>query len=106
VNTRQRQRRRLIPKESAIESYLRDKVEALGGLCIKFRDLGRRGAPDRLVVLSGHPTLFVEMKRPGLGRLADEQARYHQRLRERGQHVWTLWSKADVDDFINEVTLT
>lgn len=99
-------RRKLVPRESVIEDHLRDKVLSLDGLCIKFVDPGQRGAPDRLVVFPGMPTFYVELKRPHLGRLDDAQKRYHARLRARGQRVWTLWSKEEVDAFIAEVTLT
>jgi len=99
-------RRKLVPRESVIEDHLLLRVAALDGLCIKFVDPGQRGAPDRLVVLPGIPTLYVELKRPHLGRLDSWQERYHARLRARGQRVWVLWSKEDVDAFITEVTLT
>jgi hypothetical protein len=99
-------RRKLVPRESVIENHLRDRVLSLGGLCIKFVDPGQRGAPDRLVVLPGMDTLYVELKRPHLGVLDEAQKRYHSRLRTRGQRVWVLWSKEDVDAFIAEVTLT
>jgi hypothetical protein len=95
------------PLEITVESYLRDRVLTLNGLCIKFADPAQRGAPDRIVILPGYPTFYVELKRPGrMGRLSEAQKRYHQRLRDRGQRVWTLWSKEDVDAFILEVTLT
>jgi hypothetical protein len=93
-------------REAVIEGYLRGRVLALDGLCIKFADAGHRGAPDRLVVLHGKPTYYVEMKRQSDGKLSVPQQRYHERLRARGQRVWVLWSTTDVDDFINEVTLT
>jgi hypothetical protein len=99
-------RRKLVPRESVIEDYLRERVLALDGLCIKFVDPGQRGAPDRLVVLPQFPTLYVELKRPHLGVLDEAQKRYHARLRSRGQQVWVLWSKEEVDAFIAEVTLT
>jgi hypothetical protein len=99
-------RRKLVPRESVIEGHLRDRVMALGGLCIKFVDPGQRGAPDRLVVFPGMPTLYVELKRPHLGVLDEAQKRYHERLRVRGQSVWVLWSKEEVDAFIAEATLT
>lgn len=95
-----------LPREASVEDYLVERVEAAGGLCIKFIDAAQRGAPDRLVILPGRPTFFVELKRPVRGRLEDHQKRYHQRLRDRGQRVWTLWSKADVDAFMIEVELT
>lgn len=78
----------------------------LDGLCMKFLDPGQRGAPDRLVVLPERSTFYVELKRPKFGKLSDAQKRYHQRLRDRGQRVWILWSKDEVDAFIAEVTLT
>jgi hypothetical protein len=99
-------RRKLVPREAVIENHLREQIEARNGLCIKFMDPGQNGAPDRLVVLHGHPTYYVELKRPHLGVLEDSQKRYHQRLRDRGQRVWVLWSKEDVDTFINEISLT
>lgn len=99
-------RRKLTPRESAIENYLRDKILERNGLCIKFMDPGQRGAPDRLIVLHGRPTYYVEVKRPHLGVLDEAQKRYHQRLRERGQRVWVLWSREDVDAFLVEIELT
>lgn len=86
--------------EITVENHLRERVLALGGLCMKFIDPGQKGAPDRLVVLSGLPTFYVELKRPRLGKLAEHQKRYHKRLRDRGQRVWVLWSKEDVDEFL------
>src|SRR5580700_2645874 len=97
-------RRTKTPREIEIENYLRDRIESCAGLCMKFIDPGQRGAPDRLVVLPGQPTFYVELKRPKQGKLSAHQERYHQRLRERGQGVWVLWSKEDVDAFIAEVT--
>lgn len=92
------------PLEATVEQYLVDGVRARDGLCIKFADAGRRGAPDRLVVLRGLPTLYVELKRPRRSHgLSDAQKRYHQSLRDRGQRVWTLWSREDVDAFLREV---
>lgn len=87
-------------KEVAIEKYLIERIESLGGFCPKFIDASRRGAPDRLVILLGHPTYFVELKRPTLGRVAPWQKRYHERLRACGQKVWVLNSIEEVDDFL------
>jgi hypothetical protein len=100
-------RRKLIPREAVIEEYLRTKVEDLGGQAIKFLDPGQRGAPDRLIIIPNHPVVFVELKRPLRHHLlSDAQKRYHRRLRDLGQRVWTLWSKEDVDAFLLEVMLT
>ncbi len=89
--------------ESKVEDHLVYRVKELGGMCIKFTDPGRRGAPDRIVCLPGHPAYFVELKRPKNGRLDAHQVRYHESLRRSGQRVWVLWSKEDVDAFFAEI---
>lgn len=96
---RQRQRRGRFPLEAKVEKYLVDGVKARGGMCMKFADPGRRGAPDRLVCLPGHPTYFVELKRPKIGKLDTHQIRYHDDLRAAGQRVWVIWSNEEVDGF-------
>jgi len=85
--------------EKDIESYLKRRVEKeLGGICFKMT--GAEGVPDRVVVLppSGR-VVWVEMKRKG-GRLSEMQKYQHARLRKRGAEVVVLWSRSDVDDFI------
>jgi hypothetical protein len=103
---RLRRKRARTPREAEVENYLREQIEARDGLCMKFIDPGQRGAPDRIVVLHGCPSYYVELKRPKMGKLWPRQVRYNDRLRARGQQVWVLWSKEDVDEFIAEVTLT
>jgi hypothetical protein len=94
------------PTEAKVEKHLVDCVKSMGGMCPKFNDPGRRGAPDRIVCIPGYPAYFVELKRPKLGKLDTHQVRYHNDLRAAGQRVWVLWSKENVDAFIAEVTLT
>jgi len=89
--------------EIVAEQYLRERVEALGGMCPKFVDPSRRGAPDRMVILPGHPVYFVEMKRYKIGTVRPWQERYHTDLRACGHKVWVLWSKEDVDGFFAEI---
>jgi hypothetical protein len=89
--------------ESEVEDYLVDCVEDRGGMCIKFKDPGRRGAPDRVACMPGHPTYFIELKRPKKGILADHQVRYHNDLRAAGQRVWVLWTKEAVDGFFASI---
>lgn len=86
-------------REIVIEDYLVFGVQLLGGLCLKFTSPGRRGAPDRIVCIPGHPAYFVEVKRPRGGRLGGHQIRYHDDLRKAGQKVFVLWTKEDVDGF-------
>jgi hypothetical protein len=98
-------RKKLAP-EAVAEAYLRQRVEERGGMCPKFIDPARRGAPDRMVLLPNRPVYFVEMKRYKMGRVASWQERYHEDLRRLGHKVSVLWSKEDVDAFFLEVDLT
>lgn len=91
-------------RESIVESYLKSRVEANDGLCLKFKDPSQNGAPDRLVVFHGIPTLYVELKRPIGGVLSVAQGRYHAKLRARGQRVYLLRSPVEVDAFMTEVS--
>ena len=53
-----------VERESVIEAYLKKCIKAAGGEVRKLRWIGRRGAPDRFVMLKG-VSCFVELKRPG-----------------------------------------
>lgn len=48
-------------REAIAENLLKRRVEAAGGLCLKF---GANGMPDRIVILGGK-VAFIELKRPG-----------------------------------------
>lgn len=82
-------------RESQIEGTLVRRVNELGGLALKFVSPGRRGVPDRLVILPGGRVAFVEVKAPG-GRLLAGQQRVHQTLRHLGVEVVVLWSIEEV----------
>lgn len=93
-------------RESVIEQYLVDRVKALGGEVRKVRWIGRRGAPDRLVMLpqkvcedifgSWNATLWVELKAPG-EKPKPHQVREHERMRAMGQRVEVIDSIEGVD---------
>lgn len=51
--------------EKDIEGKLRDRIKALGGMCLKFEPNGYTGAPDRIILLPGGIALFAETKQPG-----------------------------------------
>ena len=90
-------------RESEIEAYLVERVEALGGVVRKVRWIGRRGAPDRLVLLPVGtrkrwvPACWVELKRP---KKREEylQAVEHDILRLAGHKVFVINEKYQVDD--------
>ena len=93
----------MIVSERDVEAYLRRRVESLGGLCLKFPAVYEEGIPDRLLVLPGGKTIFVEMKRPRGGKLSSMQKYQHSRLRRRGAVVFVLKNKGEVDRMLKEV---
>lgn len=86
-------------KESEIEAYLVRQVKAAGGEVRKCTWVGRRGAPDRLVLLPGQAAWYVELKAPGK-QPGQIQVREHARLRELGQQVAVIDSLAGVDGLL------
>jgi hypothetical protein len=83
--------------EREVETYLRNRVKALGGKCIKLIPDYARGYPDRLVILPGGVLIWVETKKPRGGRLSLMQRVCHGELRKLGQVVEVVWSKEDAD---------
>jgi hypothetical protein len=88
-------------RERDIERHLVKRVKALGGECRKIQWIGRRGAPDRLVMLApyyGMPFLscWVELKAPGVKAEA-HQLREHERMRAMGQRVVVIDSIEGVE---------
>lgn len=88
-------------RESVIEKYLKDQVKRRGGEVRKLAYQGRRGAPDRQVLLNGrHP--LVELKAPGV-KPEVHQLREHDRLRAAGLDVYVIDSIEGVDALIRKV---
>lgn len=86
-------------RESMIEMFLKKRVEALGGQCLKQEWINTRGAPDRLVILPGGKIIMVELKAPG--KLPEpHQARMHEKLRALGVQVEVIDSVEAVEDLI------
>lgn len=89
-------------RESAIEDYLVKRVKEAGGEVRKVKWIGRRGAPDRLVMLPAtwkNPnvrTVWVELKAPGK-KPERHQQREHERMRKLGQQVEVIDSLELVD---------
>jgi hypothetical protein len=90
-------------RESAVESYLKVKALEAGAAVRKVNWVGRRNAPDRVVMHPALGTLWVEVKNPSTIKTfpanAHEraQAREHEYLRAHGQWVEVVGTKAQVD---------
>lgn len=89
-------------KESKIEAYLKKEITKLNGLCLKWVAPGTRGVPDRIIIMPQGKTYFVEMKQEK-GRIDKLQKYVHKQFAARDHHVYVLWSKSEVDEFISEV---
>ena len=100
-------------RESTIEKHLVARVKALGGEVRKVQWIGRRGAPDRLVMLpaswkgrktsgfwDSDKTIWVELKATGVAPDA-YQLREHVRMRKMGQRVVVIDSIEGVEELLS-----
>lgn len=87
-------------REKDIEARLLRAVAKRGGHTRKVQWIGRRGCPDRLVMLPGGRSLWVELKAPW-GRLSPHQMREHEVMRAMGLDVRVVASVADIEDALN-----
>lgn len=86
--------------EKAVESYLKKRVESKGGITWKISFVGRRGCPDRLVVLNREVWL-VELKRPRGGILSALQIKTIGEMQRLGMKVIVISSKEEVDAWLS-----
>ena len=110
-------------RERDIEQHLVARVKALGGEVRKVKWIGRRGAPDRLVLLKavqwpnpavvnamrhfdiepvpprGPRQIWIELKAPGVKPEA-HQLREHDRMRAFGLDVRVIDSIEGVDEVL------
>ena len=89
-------------EEKIIEKYLKKQVEYLGGITFKFVSPGRRGVPDRILIVPGVGVLFVELKAKA-GRLSIHQRRCFSDISDAGGDVIVLNSKSEVDEFLADL---
>ena len=88
--------------EKAIEAYLRRRVEAEGGICLKYSNPNQVGYPDRAVLLPGGMTLRVELKSTGEKPSKLQRERFRE-MESIGHSVTVLDSKEAVDRFMDVV---
>lgn len=89
-------------QESSLERRLKNEVQKLGGLALKFTSPGMTGVPDRLILLPNGKTVFVEMKAPGK-KLRPIQAKRKRDFEKLGHRVYKLDSVSSIQAFIQEV---
>lgn len=97
-------------RERDIERHLVTRVKELGGEVRKVQWIGRRGAPDRLVMLPElgdidwhfhRPAraVWVELKAPGV-KPEPHQLHEHDRMRKMGQCVVVIDSIEGVEELL------
>ena len=88
--------------EKAIERYLADRVKGMGGVCLKYSNANMAGYPDRVVLLPGGVTAWVELKSKGRKPSALQEARF--RLMESiGHKVHVCDSREKADEMLEQM---
>lgn len=88
--------------EKKLEEKFRTAVKQSGGKAYKFTSPGNDGVPDRLVVLPGGRTGFVELKQKGKQPTPLQSLRIRE-LRSLGCRVCVLDDPADIEAVINSI---
>lgn len=86
----------MTPLEKEIESKLVKMVKNYGGWCLKWVCPGWAGVPDRIVLLPGGYSIFVETKRPKGGKLSARQKWWRGKLTDLGFNYRVVWDARDV----------
>lgn len=89
-------------REKDIESWLKTKIEAKGGLFFKFISPGQDGVPDRIAIMPDGRMIFVELKTE-TGVLSAQQIYQIVRLRRLGQQVCVVFGLKGARDFFDEL---
>lgn len=87
-------------RESDVESYLKQQVEAHGGMYEKFKSPQKRHVPDDLCTWPGGFMDLVECKRPKKKPIPG-QVRDHKRRAKLGVWVWVTDTFERVDRYIS-----
>ena len=90
--------------EKDIETFLKNRVEHLGGMCFKLPAVYEEGIPDRLVVLPQGRIAFVELKRPKGGRLSEMQKYQIKKLKDLGCKVYVVKNYEEVNGVLEDMT--
>lgn len=88
-------------RESEVEDYLVKCVKKLGGEVRKVKWIGRRGAPDRFVMVCGL-NFFVELKAPGK-KPNEQQQREIKSLKSKDVAVYVVDSINAVDQLLSTI---
>lgn len=85
--------------EKAIERYLAEKVKSLGGVCLKYSNSNMVGYPDRVAIMPGGHTIWVELKSKGRKPTKIQLVR-HSQLKQLGHQVFVCDSKESINNVL------
>ena len=88
--------------EKAIERYLVDEVKKLGGVCLKYSNQNMAGYPDRVALLPGGRTIWIELKSKGKKPTKLQTIRIDQ-LASLGHQVFVADSKERINEILEGV---
>lgn len=89
-------------RERDIEKWLRQKIEQMGGIALKFISPGNDGVPDRIAILPGGQVWFIELKTTGENPRAIQEWQI-ERLRKLGCNVAVIAGMKEARAWIWEV---
>lgn len=89
--------------EKLLEKKLREGVKKLGGLALKFTSTTYTGMPDRIVLMPGEKTYWVELKSEGESR-TPIQKKAHNILLDLGYFVITIDSPEKLSNFLEHIS--
>ena len=92
-------------REESVERNLVKQIQNVFGewaSCDKYATPGRRGSPDRIVLVDGGHCFFVELKSP-TGQLRPEQIHEHKRLRDLEFYVFVVRDSYGVTEVIRHI---
>lgn len=88
--------------EKTLEARLVREIEARGGMALKYTSQFHRGIPDRICLMPGCCTYFVELKSTGQ-KPTKLQEHAMRRLRELGHIVTVIDSTEALDQFLDNI---
>lgn len=90
-------------REQDLEKNLTKAVHARGGLAWKFVSPGTVGVPDRIVILPKGHIAFIELKKPGTGKLTKIQAWRHHQLKKLSAPVFVINHPDQIEQTLNQL---
>ncbi len=91
--------------EKKLEEKLVQAVKNRGGIAYKFTSPGRAGVPDRIVILPGNKIGFIEVKKPGKGKLRKIQKQELKKLTALRCKCYVLNDPNDIQSILCDINV-